>query len=159
MKRRHLALALSPLLLAACGFHLKGTARGDNYLRELQLDWPNGADSAFESALKAALQQQNINLRDGAPLRVQLDPTDRQRVRTAIGGKGDTQEIELIDSIHARLEHHGAALGEQTFSSRSNVRYRSDTYLGSTQEEIEVHQQLARDNADKLIRYLNARLR
>ena len=159
MKRRHLALAFSSLLLAACGFHLKGTARGDNNLRELQLDWPNGVDSAFESALKAALQQQNITLRDDAPLRVQLDPTDRQRVRTAIGGTGDTQEIELIDSIHARLEHNGTALGEQTFSSRSNVRYRSDTYLGSSQEEIEAHQQLARDNADKLIRYMNARIR
>ena len=36
---------------------------------------------------------------------------------------------------------------------------RSDTYLGSSQEEIEAHQQLARDNADKLIRYMNARIR
>ena len=80
-------------------------------------------------------------------------------MRTAIGGTGDTQEIELIDSIHARLEQNGTALGEQTFSSRSNVRYRSDTYLGSSQEEIEAHQQLARDNADKLIRYMNARIR
>ena len=159
MKRRHLALALTPLLLVACGFHLKGTAGGDNRLRELQLDWPNGVDGELDSALKAALQQQNITLRAGAPLRVQLDPTDRQRVRTAIGGTGDTQEIELIDSIHARLEHNGTALGEQTFSSRSNVRYRSDTYRGSSQEEIEAHQQLARDNADKLIRYMNARIR
>lgn len=158
MKRLLPFLALLPLLLAACGFHLKGSSSG-GHLRELQLDWPNGVDSEFENALKAALQQQNISLRDGAPLRVQLDPTDRQRVRTAIGGKGDTQEIELIDSIHIRLENHGAALGEQTFSSRSNVRYRSDTYLGSSQEEIEAHQQLARDNADKLIRYMNARIR
>ena len=77
MKRRHLALAFSPLLLVACGFHLKGTARGDNRLRELQLDWPNGVDGELDSALKAALQQQNITLRAGAPLRVQLDPTDR----------------------------------------------------------------------------------
>ena len=158
MKRLLPFLALLPLLLAACGFHLKGSS-GGGHLRELQLDWPNGADSEFENALKAALQQQNISLRDSAPLRVQLDPTDRQRVRTAIGGTGDTQEIELIDSIHARLEHNGTALGEQTFSSRSNVRYRSDTYLGSSQEEIEAHQQLARDNADKLIRYMNARIR
>ena len=80
-------------------------------------------------------------------------------MRTTTGSTGDTQEIELIDSIHARLEHNGTALGEQTFSSRSNVRYRSDTYLGSSQEEIEAHQQLARDNADKLIRYMNARIR
>ena len=70
MKRRHLALALTPLLLVACGFHLKGTARGDNRLRELQLDWPNGVDGELDSALKAALQQQNITLRAGAVVRL-----------------------------------------------------------------------------------------
>ncbi|RKW16861.1 MAG: hypothetical protein D8H94_04985, partial [Cardiobacterium sp.] len=82
MKRLLPFLALLPLLLAACGFHLKGSS-GGGHLRELQLDWPNGVDGELDSALKAALQQQNITLRAGAPLRVQLDPTDRQRVRTA----------------------------------------------------------------------------
>ena len=158
MKRR-LLLALLTLALTACGFHLKGSERGDGHLREISLHWPNGADSTFQNALEAALQQQHITLNDAAAVRLQIDPTDQDRIRTAIGGKVDTQEIELIDSIHARLEHNGTALGEQTFSSRSNVRYRSDTYLGSSQEEIEAHQQLARDNADKLIRYMNARIR
>ena len=155
MKRR-LLLALLTLALTACGFHLKGSERGDGHLREISLHWPNGADSTFQNALEAALQQQHITLNDAAAVRLQIDPTDQDRIRTAIGGKGDTQEI---DSVHIRLEKNGATLGEQPFSSRSNVRYRSNTYLGSSAEEDEAHQQLARDNADKLIRYTNARTR
>ena len=158
MKRR-LFLALLTLALTACGFHLKGSERGDGHLREISLHWPNGADPTFQNALEAALQQQHITLNDAAAVRLQIEPTDQDRIRTAIGGKGDTQEIELIDSVHIRLEKNSATLGEQTFSSRSNVRYRSNTYLGSSAEEDEAHQQLARDNADKLIRYTNARTR
>ena len=158
MKRLLLLTAL-PFALAACGFHLKGMASGDNRLRAVQLTWSDGGDSDFAQALQDALRQQDIAVEDGASVRVAIAPTEQQRIRTAIGGSGNTEEIELIDSVRIRAEKDGAALGEQTFSSRGNVRYRSNTYLGSQQEETEMHQQLARDNADKLIRYLNARLR
>ena len=158
MKRR-LLLALLTLALTACGFHLKGSERGDGHLREISLHWPNGADSTFQNALEAALQQQHITLNDAAAVRLQIDPTDQDRIRTAIGGKGDTQEIELFDSFRATISENGETRGSQTFTARSNVLYRSNAYLGSRAEEAEAHQQLARDNAGKLIRYLNATIR
>ena len=143
MKRR-LLLATLPFALAACGFHLKG-AQQANHVHSIHLDLPGGNDELAD-AIRTAV-------------RVTISDIDHQRVRTTTGSTGDTQEIELFDSFRATISENGETRGSQTFTARSNVLYRSNAYLGSRAEEAEAHQQLARDNADKLIRYLNATIR
>ena len=152
MKRR-LLLATLPFALVACGFHLKG-AQQANYVHSIYLDLPGGNDELAD-AIRAALRQQGIIESAEAAVRVTISDIDHQRVRTT----GDTQEIELFDSFRATISENGETRGSQTFTARSNVLYRSNAYLGSRAEEAEAHQQLARDNADKLIRYLNATIR
>ena len=155
MKRR-LLLATLPFALAACGFHLKG-AQQANHVHSIHLDLPGGNDELAD-AIRAALRQQGIIESAEAAVRVTISDID-QRVRTTTGSTGDTQEIELFDSFRATISENGETRGSQTFTARSNVLYRSNAYLGSRAEEAEAHQQLARDNADKLIRYLNATIR
>ena len=150
MKRR-LLLATLAFALAACGFHLKG-AQQANHVHSIHLDLPGGNDELAD-AIRAALRQQGIIESAEAAVRVTISDIDHQRVRTTTG---DTQEIELFDSFRATISENGETHGSQTFTARSNVLYRSNAYLGSRAEEAEAHQQLARDNADKLIRYLNA---
>ena len=156
MKRR-LLLAAVPFALAACGFHLKG-AQQVNHVHSIHLDLPDGNGELAE-AIRAALRQQGISESADAAVRVSISDIDNQRVRTSTGSKGDTQEIELFDSFRATISENGETRGSQTFTGRSNILYRSNTYLGSRQEEAEAHRYIARDNADKLIRYLNATIR
>ena len=147
MKRR-LLLATLPFALAACGFHLKG-AQQANHVHSIYLDLPGGNDELAD-AIRAALRQQGIVESAEAAVRVTISDIDHQRVRTT---------IELFDSFRATISENGETRGSQTLTTRSNVLYRSNAYLGSRAEEAEAHQQLARDNADKLIRYLNATIR
>ena len=156
MKRR-LLLASLPFALAACGFHLKGAQRA-NHVHSIHLSLPNG-NGELADAIRAALRQQGIAESAEAAVRVTISDIDNQRVRTTTGSTGDTQEIEIFDGFRATISENGETRGSQTFTGRSNIRYRSNTYLGSRAEEAEAHQQLARDNADKLIRYLNATIR
>ena len=156
MKRR-LLLASLPFALAACGFHLKG-AQQANHVHSIHLDLP-GSNDELADAIRTALRQQGIAESAEAAVRVTISDIDHQRVRTTTGSTGDTQEIELFDSFRATISENGETRGSQTFTARSNVLYRSNAYLGSRAEETEAHQQLARDNADKLIRYLNATIR
>ncbi|MDO4643594.1 MAG: hypothetical protein Q4A74_07120 [Cardiobacteriaceae bacterium] len=158
MNRRHFFIIVAPLCFAACGFHLKGTSLSNSRLQTLSLSIPN-EENELANTIRTTLQQQNITISDSAAIHVRISDIDHQRIRTAIGGSGNIREIELYDSFRAEIEENGKVLGNQTFTSRSNIRYRSNTYLGSSQEEIETHQQLARDNADKLVRYLNAVIR
>ena len=153
MKRR-LLLASLPFALAACGFHLKGAQRA-NHVHSIHLSLPNG-NGELADAIRAALRQQGIAESAEAAVRVTISDIDNQRVRTTTGSTGDTQEIEIFDGFRATISENGETRGSQTFTGRSNIR---NTYLGSRAEEAEAHQQLARDNADKLIRYLNATIR
>lgn len=157
MKRRFLLAAL-PFALAACGFHLKGTDRQDNHVHSIHLDLPDGSGELGE-VIRATLRQQGIAEDAGAAVRVSISDIDDQRVRTTTGGTGSTQEIEIFNGFRATISENGETRGSQTFTARSNILYRSNTYLGSRQEEAEARRRLARDNADKLTRYLNAIIR
>ena len=78
-------------------------------------------------------------------------------IRAALRQQGIIESAEA--AVRVTISENGETRGSQTFTARSNVLYRSNAYLGSRAEEAEAHQQLARDNADKLIRYLNATIR
>lgn len=156
MKRRFL-LAAIPFALAACGFHLKG-AQQANHVHSIRLDLPDN-NAELAGIIRTALHRQGIGENADAAVRITISDIDNQRVRTSTGSSGDTQEIEIFDGFRATISENGKIRGSQTFTGRSNILYRSNTYLGSRAEEAEAHRQLARDNADKLIRYLNATIR
>jgi len=103
---------------------------GDGHLREISLHWPNGADSTFQNALEAALQQQHITLNDAAAVRLQIDPTDQDRIRTAIGGI--TPKV-LTDTLRS-MERDGLITRDQAPGVPPRVDY-ALTPLGSTLAE------------------------
>lgn len=159
MRIQILTAGLYALLLSACGFHLKGT-QDNPTLPTLALIFTQ-TDPLIEHEITRTLQQHSINLAPPSQtsLHLHISTPKPQRYQNAIGGlNGNYHEIELIDSLSIHITQDDTPIAQTILQSRTNISYDTTHYLASQAEEQQSHKQLAQDNAQKLLRYLQATL-
>lgn len=151
MKLQYTALLCTALSLSACGFHPKGAGSSIAAIR-LQ---PAETDTVSYTTLTTALKENRIRPDDNAPWTAAIGPEQVESTKTA-SGSSSTREVELRVSYALALRCANQPAYSTTISSRTNIEYISSEYIGSLEQAKAARAQLARDNADAAIRYINA---
>ena len=146
------------LLLAACGFQLRGTVVLPPVLQVTQLE--GDRFSLLVSELGRVLQNAGARLVDSrgqatAVLKV-LDETSSQRV-LSVGVTGRVAEYELYHQVGYQLEDaHGQVLVEkQTLSARRSFQFDENDVLGKANEEESLREEMQRDLALRIVQQLS----
>ncbi|MBR1374652.1 MAG: hypothetical protein IJ566_01030 [Cardiobacteriaceae bacterium] len=150
-------LSLFLPVISACGFHLKGT-KIENHLSnlELQCTEENEQCRAFQELCKI----QNISISDSAEYKVVLTDFTSQARETANGGdSGNSREVEISDGYKVRLIKQGSVIAERNIINQESLQYKSQNFLGNNRESEITHKNLARENANSALRFVNSVLK
>lgn len=153
-------------LLSACGFHLKGlggnTLNLDNLYVYSNLERHNESQQQAYDVLLDSLKDSGVHISQSekdSQYKLIVSNFSFSSRQTAIGGdSGNTREVEITDGYTIALFKGEERLGESAISNRRNISYRAGQYIGSTQEESNTHEQLARENAQSALRFIRAKL-
>lgn len=154
---RHSWLVLA-LLLAACGFQLRGKVDLPPVLAATQVEGDHF--SLLVRELDTVLRNAGARLVDNrgqatAVLQV-LDETSSERV-LSVGVAGQVAEYELVHQVEYRLEdRHGEVLVEkQTLSTRRSYQFDENDVLGKAGEEESLREEMQRDLALRIVQQLS----
>lgn len=148
--------------LTACGFHLRGV--GDAKLEPLELYLRNLAEENFAfSSLENSLKTAGVKLLDGeteGAVVVLVSNFYTNSRQTATGGsRNDSREIEINSGYEIKVLRNSQILGETNLNARSSIQSTPAQYSGNAQEAEEVRKQLAEENANSAIRFINATIK
>ncbi len=160
LRRRLLGLTLaSPLVLAGCGFRLRGSF--DAPFRTIYLQMRE--NTRFSSHLKRALES-------GSSMKVVSSPEEAEAIFELLGmtrsrdvlsynDRGDAREYEIMLKIHFRVvaPHDGFEFVEPTiFSSKGDISYTESEFLSRDSEEEVLYKRMEEDLIHHVVRRLEA---
>ncbi|HFC8536980.1 TPA: LPS assembly lipoprotein LptE [Neisseria bacilliformis] len=145
--------AAAALLLAACGFHLKGTQPYDKLPFK---NW-NIQGGQLQQPLENALRRA-----DGAPVPaaqaqavLKVEEADTQKDVLTITRAALVADYLLVLKVRAQAYRNGEPLGEpMEVEVRRQLEYADSEVLGKQEEEETIRREMRRDAADQLVRRL-----
>lgn len=161
---RLLTVALATLLLAACGFHLRGQGtltddlRAVNVVERGQLSanttWYAGGRDELARAVKDAFRHAGFAVATDAPVTVELLGESLARRVASIDANASAAEYQLDYTLRFRVvAADGATLvAEQALEADRSYRYHDDAVMGSSEEEALLGLEMRRDVASQIVR-------
>ncbi len=157
---RALALIGMCLLVAACGFQLRGEARLPDAMVETWLDIPDD-NTPFARELTRVLRANGVRVRsspsdDAARLRIHSERMSREAL--TISGDGRVREFVLIFDVDFELaDAEGEVLIErETLRLRRDYSFDEQEILAASREEEFLRNDLRRNMASQMLRRLEA---
>lgn len=141
------------LLLAACGFHLKGQSPYDR----LPYQTWHVAGGEMQQALEDALIRAKgmPSEKAAAEAAVELERIDTRRDVLTVTRAALINEYMLVLEARAQAYRNGQAWGEPfTVSVRRNMAYADSEILGKQEEEARIWREMQRDAAEQIVRRL-----
>ena len=152
MKKIILTAAL--LLLASCGFHLKGTA-GTSQPLPYQNWYVNGG--ALQQALENSLRRSDgrpVSM-DQAQMAVNATHMETRRDIYTITRAADINEYLLMLRVDAQVTRNGEPVGEpMSVVVHRTMDYADSEVLGKAEEEQTIWSEMRTDAADQIVRRL-----
>ncbi|MFC5921608.1 LPS assembly lipoprotein LptE [Neisseria weixii] len=152
MKKIILTAAL--LLLASCGFHLKGTA-GTSQPLPYQNWYVNGG--ALQQALENSLRRSDgrpVSM-DQAQMAVNVTHMETRRDIYTITRAADINEYLLMLRVDAQVTRNGEPVGEpMSVVVHRTMDYADSEVLGKAEEEQTIWSEMRTDAADQIVRRL-----
>lgn len=152
MKKIILTAAL--LLLASCGFHLKGTA-GTSQPLPYQNWYVNGG--ALQQALENSLRRSDgrpVGM-DQAQMAVNVTHMETRRDIYTITRAADINEYLLMLRVDAQVTRNGEPVGEpMSVVVHRTMDYADSEVLGKAEEEQTIWSEMRTDAADQIVRRL-----
>lgn len=153
---RYTVVAIS-LLLAACGWHLKGTIDVPDNFTALKIQ---GASGALADELHAQLAANGINTRPEGNTgfyTLALGREINERRTAALGADAVVAEYEYLKAIQFELrDPDNRLVGKPTTAEIARaVSYNANSVLSSTGEGTLVQTEMTRDLATQIIRRLS----
>lgn len=162
MKRllRHLVLAsAASLLLAGCGFHLRGLQEAtklnassiyleptSDYVLDVELRRLFSERSGIPVAAQAA----------DAPLRLRIANENRDKLLRSIGADGHAKQYELRYSLtYKASDARGVVVGERQISLSRSMSYSDNEVLAKEQEEKQIYTEMRSDALYQMLRQLS----
>jgi len=155
-----LAAAALVLMLAGCGFQLRGTA---NLPEAMSTTWVQVQDptSAFARELELLLRGNGVEIAQGpgeeaAQLEIMRERITRRAL--TISDQARVREFEIVFDLQFRLlDSSGAVLlGPETLRLARDFQFDEQEILGAATEEELLREELRRSMAANLIRRLEA---
>lgn len=148
-----LCVALSLLLLTACGFHLRGTTPFP--MSELALVDAASSTDVF-TELGRALLDVGIDINDSAPLVLQLHGETSGKRVLSVTTEGRAREYGLRYVLRFSLRHEdgGVWLDNEQVEASRDLRFDESAVLATTAEEAQLKSEMRREAVDKVLRIL-----
>lgn len=151
---KKILLTAAVLLLASCGFHLKG-AGGTAHLLPYQNWYVSGGQ--LQQALENALRRSDghpVSM-DQAQMAVTVTNIETQRDIYTITRAADVSEYLLILRVEAQASRNGKPVGEpMTVLVHRTMDYADSEVLGKAEEEQTIWSEMRTDAADQIVRRL-----
>lgn len=143
------------LLLAGCGFQLRGVGTDMVNLQELRIESPDNY-SELHLGVAQALEDNGVRITTSAPFRLQLLSEQRERVAVSYTSRSAPAEYELTNNLRFQIsDTRGRALvGPETLTARRVFVSDRDNITGSNEEEALLQVEMRHD----LIRQMLFRL-
>lgn len=157
MHYRNLLLILCATVLAACGFHLRGTA--DLSFSTIHIQ-QHGA-SAISKNLQRSLKSSGVQIlptAEGAEMQLELLNEDTRRQILSLSGGGKVREYELIYQVTIRLRQASEELwsAPQTIEARRDYSYDDTQLLAKENEEARLYNDMRSDVTREIMRRLSS---
>lgn len=161
---RIVAVTVAALLLAACGFHLRGDADpGDIHRTVAVVDrghlsanttWYAGGREELSRAVTGAFHDAGFTVAADAPVTVELLGESLSRRVASIDANASAAEYQLDYTLRFRVTAaDGATLvAEQALEADRSYRYHDDAVMGSSEEEAMLGLEMRRDIAAQIVR-------
>ncbi|WP_304640402.1 LPS-assembly lipoprotein LptE [Pseudomonas sp.] len=140
------------LLLAGCGFQLRGTGVDSVSLRELAIAAPD-PNSPTYLQLREALEEDNVRLTDAAEFTLQLIGESHDRVALSYTGRASAAEVEIRHNLSFQItDTRGQPLvGPESLSVRRVYINDRDNIVGTAEEEELLRREMRRDMVRQLL--------
>ena len=151
---KKIILTAAVLLLASCGFHLKGTA-GTSQPLPYQNWYVNGG--ALQQALENSLRRSDgrpVGM-DQAQMAVNVTHIETRRDIYTITRAADINEYLLMLRVDAQVTRNGEPVGEpMSVVVHRTMDYADSEVLGKAEEEQTIWSEMRTDAADQIVRRL-----
>jgi len=151
---------LAGLLLAGCGFQLRGAANLPEVMAATRLETPDPT-SPFARELELLLRANGVRLVEAdtagaARLRILRQRINRRAL--SISGDARVREFELVFDLRFTLvgPEGGVLLAPESLRLERDFQFDEQEILGAATEEELIREELARSMAAQLIRRLEA---
>ncbi|WP_251978437.1 LPS-assembly lipoprotein LptE [Salinicola avicenniae] len=148
-------LALTVVLLAGCGFHLRGLNQPALSLPEIGL---TAGDTPLAQAVQDALEGAGTRVTDSADLRVNLGDERIQETRLTRSDSGSREtELTLTAPFSVqRRDDDAYVLNQRQLETSTTVLISTDNLYSMDQVRLEAEQNLRREAARQLVDRLEA---
>lgn len=158
--RRSAALLMSglPLLLAGCGFRLRGRFTTPFETIYLQVPFNTSLSNRLKRALEAGSDVEIVDNPNEADAVLELLVNDRTRDILSINDLGQAREYELTLTLEFRITSpEGFDWMEATrLTTTRDISYNESQFLSREKEEAVLYDDMEQDLINQLIRYIEA---
>jgi LPS-assembly lipoprotein len=159
MRTSSLIVLMLSLLLAACGFHLRGKNTFALPFQKLYVN-PVSGNTPFINELKIAIQSNGVQITDTpdlAQLTLQIvsEVADRQILSLSAAGTVLEYRLQFRVSLRAYDQKQQEWLAPQGITVQRNYNYDNSQVLAMMQEEALLYQDMRSDAVQQVLRRLN----
>lgn len=159
--KKIIALALSSLLISACGWHLRGSGGVDlsQVMQSLYLDSEHYSE--FSTELQRGIKASGIELAkdsNSAPFKLKVGKLKQERRSVAVGSQVLTSEYELSIAVDYSIEEISDAKDAYKHSATGSVirsyAFNPQDTLGGNREESLIRREMRNDLVQQILRQL-----
>ncbi|NQY26897.1 MAG: hypothetical protein HRT92_06925 [Piscirickettsiaceae bacterium] len=153
-------VVFSLIVLASCGFHLRGSADLVDSLKVMYIQGVN-LKQGLGLELKRNLTRNDVsvlaNYQEGSAVLTIVENKVERRV-LSVGSDAKVSEYELFGTVKFNIsDKNGQLLAEnQQVEARRDYQFDQDQVLGKEEEEHLLREQLNQQLAQSIVRYLSA---
>lgn len=144
------------LLLASCGFHLRGQAALPFESIYVQSGGPSSFANEFARAVRAGSQTQVTDNPQAARVTLQIIAEGRERAILSLSGSGRVREITLRYRVSYRLydQKNREHIAPSEILLRRDLSYSDTDVIAKEQEEALLFRDMQSDAVQQLVRRL-----
>ena len=148
------------LLLAGCGFHLRGDDAPELTLPELALNCSNQQSWHLCQSLRQTFAQKGVEVRDEAPIRFSVQSRQQHNRAIALSADADAAEYMVTLEFELELSHDSEQFESRstTISASQAMKNRESAALQAQGESEALQRNLQRRLADQALEWLNLQL-
>jgi len=144
-------IVILPLLIASCGFHLRGSLEIPSNLQTIQLQ--SNTTPNWTRAIKSTLSNAGVKFNSTAPIILMLEEAEESRRISSYDENSKASEYQLKTELTFSMEDKKGTLliPKRTLVSQRTYRYNENQIAGKSEEEALLKQEMQRDLVRQLV--------
>ncbi len=148
------------LILASCGFQLRGVQHSISSRYESVRLVTSGSDEPFFTAMRQQLKNSGVKVSDDAMATLEILSTKKDKRTASYSSRAKSAEFELLKDVEFRFRYDNDELiAPMTLQARRSYLYRETAAVGKAEEEQLLWQEMDNDLAQRILLALQRTVR